>query len=182
MNKRRRLFVAVFAVLALGGIGLWFGVFRDRQQQQVEQPPAPPKTVAELLIGSWQEAPPGQNPPENAAIELIYHFARDGKYEVRYWTVIHGSEVTPGTYRLDGNTLQFLSPAAPSYILAGEICERVNTIESITEERLVLVTVIKKRWTPEIAQDLADANNVPVEQLLTEVREDRHRDEYVRVK
>jgi hypothetical protein len=182
MATRRRAFLAVSVVLtAIGAVVLWFAFFRHCQQPPVEQPTAP-KTVAELLGGSWQEVAPGQNPDENAGVETIYHFAADGTYELRCWTIVHGTNVITGTYHLDGNALQFLTPVPPSSVFYNEILERVNTIESITEERLVIVTVTKKRWTPEFAKELADATDKPVEKLLAEVREDRSRSEYVRVK
>jgi len=167
--------------MLIGTPVLWFAVFRNREQPVVDQPP--PKTTAELLVGSWKKVRPGEHPAEPALYEIIRRFKDDGKYELDIWNAIDGPRLISGTYRLDGNTLRFLTPVVdPSPIPHQEIWELVNTIESVTEEQLVIVTVTRKRWTPETAQTLANARDVPVEPILDEVREERSRTVYVRIK
>jgi len=183
MNKRWRLLVAISAVLAMSGIGLWFGVFRDRQQPVIPNPPVPQKPLAELLVGTWKKVQPGENPDTPALFEVVVHYGNDGKYEYRVWNSIEGYKTISGTYRLDGHSIQFLSPVVnPSPIPRQESWELVNTIEFLTERDLVIGTVTKKRWAPEIAQELAEARGVPLATVLGEVREERSRSVYVRIK
>jgi hypothetical protein len=182
MTTRSRKFVGIAVAALLLGTGvLWFNVFRDRHKLPVEQP----KTTAQLLVGSWKliERPEDRNSREPPSVEIIRHFAKDGTCELRVWDVVRGTKVTPGRYRLEGNVIEFVNPTSANLSPSRyEIWERVNTIESLTDEELVILSVTKKRWSPEMAQELADVREVPVAQVLAEVREDRSRSVYLRVK
>jgi Lipocalin-like domain len=183
MTARSRWVIAGSALAALvGGAVLWFAVIREKPKPQ---PADQPKTTAELLVGTWRlvEQPEDREPREPDLFGIVRQFADDGRVEDRVTDFINGPQVSSGTYRLEGNTLKFFSPsiANPSPT-RHEIWELTSTIESLTEEELVIVTVTRKRWAPERAQQLAGLREVPVEQVLAEVREDRSQSVYIRVK
>ena len=181
MKRRFRLLTVATLLALVAGASVWFAFFRDKGQRPAEESPKP-KTTAELLIGSWKEVQPGQS-NEPALFEVVLHFKQDGKYELSTWDSIRGPRVAPGTYRLHENTLQF-SPASATELspIRGEIWERTSIIETLTEEQLIIVTITRRRWTQEMAEQLADVRGVPVGPLLAEVREDRSRSLYVRLK
>jgi hypothetical protein len=184
MKTRLRTLFGVSAICALGGAVLWIIVFRHTQQPVSEGPqPEKQKTTTELLIGSWKEVQPEQMPNEPVLFEIVHRFRADGTYELDVWDMLRGPKVLSGKYQVQGNALQFLLDITenPSST-RDEICERTHTIESLTEEQLVIVTVSKKRWTSEMARDLAEARGVPIDSVLAEIREDRSRCVYVRIK
>lgn len=184
MKTRLRTLFGVSAICALGGAALWIIVFRHPQQPVSEGPKSEKqKTTAELLIGSWKEVQPEQKPDEPALFEIVHRLRADGTYELDVWDTLRGPKVVSGRYQVQGNALQFLSDITgnPSPT-CNEICERTHTIESLTEEQLVLVTVTKKRWAPEMARDLAEARGVPVDSVLAEIRENCSRSVYFRIK
>jgi hypothetical protein len=147
---------------------VWFSFFRNKPQPAVVQPePPPPKTTAELLLGSWKEVYPEQA----VRPELLYHFTKDGRHEIRVWDFIHGPAVSVGTYKLEGNTIRFEPQYQDNY--REEILDRVTLIEKLTDEELILVTVTKKRCTPATAKDIAAVRDLPVDQVLAEVREEK---------
>ena len=183
MRTRLRAIVAGFVVLALIAV-LWFSVFHHHQQPSTEQPnPPQEKTIAERLVGSWKQVQPERKPDEPVLFEIVHRFRADGTYELDVWDALRGPKVVSDRYQVQGDTLQFLSERAsnPSPT-RDEIWAATSTIESLTDEQLVIVTVTKKRWAPERARVLAEVWGVSVEQLLSEVREERHSATYERVK
>jgi hypothetical protein len=145
--------------------------------------PPEPKTIAELLVGSWREVEPGENPNERILFSIVYHFRADGTFEVDVWDAMRGPKVRSGQYRVQGATLQILWPGASNLSPTRyEIWERTWTIESLTEEQLVIATVTKKRWSPEMARELAEGMGVPIDSVLSKVWEDHSRSVYVRIK
>lgn len=184
MTRKRRLAIAGFALVILIGTGVvWFAVISNRNQL--------PKTTAELLVGKWRyvwradERNP--NPELNSAIpnefQPIFEFTHDGKWISTIRDFRNSCwEVTTASYELDGNNLKF-QPASsenPSYD-SGETSEFINVIESINGDELILSTLMRKRWSTERAQKLAVIRNIPVGQVLDEVRETRFRSKYVRI-
>jgi hypothetical protein len=180
MNTRLR---ALFVTSAVGGAVLWFFVFRPPQQPLAEEPkPEQPKTMAELLVGSWKKVEAGQNPNEPVLFEIVHRFRADGTHELDIWDALRGPKVVSGRYQVQGNTLQFLwERASNPSPTRDEIWEMTSTIESLTEEQLIFVTVTKKRWAPEMARELAEVRRVSVDSVLAEIREDRSRSIYVRI-
>ena len=138
-----------------------------------------------MLVGKWKlvDQPADRIPGEPGLFGFVFSFTEDGRYESRIIDFFDGPEETSGTYQLEGNTIRFFTPtiANPSPI-SSEIWELTSTIETLTEEELIIVTITKKRKTPERAQQLAQVREVPVGLILAEVREDRSRSVYVRLK
>ena len=183
MTSRSRSVIAgsvVIVTLVAAGI-IWFAVIGDKHKRQSELP----KTTAELLVGSWKrvENPEDRKPVEPDLFGIVCRFTEDGRYEFRVTDFIRGPWATSGTYQLDGNTIKFFTPTSdnPSPI-PDQIWELSSTIESISEEELVIVTVTKKRWAQEMAHNLAVVREVPLEQSLSEVQQDSSRSVYVRIK
>jgi hypothetical protein len=171
MKTRLRIFAGVSVLILVTVAVAWFTFFRDKQQPVVEQPQqAQPKTTAELLVGSWKEIYPERAIQPNL-FEVVHHFAQDGKYEIHVWDSARGNKVIASRYRLEGNIIRFdpLEIDTPGE----EILERVTKIEKLTNEQLVLITVTKTRWTPEMAKKLAAIRDVPLDQILAEAREDK---------
>jgi hypothetical protein len=175
------VFIAVASLLLVGGAVVWLTVFRNHPKPQVEHP----KTAAELIVGSWRliKRPEERNPDAPRSFDIVYHFTEDGNFEVRVWDVIRGSRVTQMKYQLDGNTIKFSTTSgANAPTDHHEIWEPMSSIETLTEDELVIATITKKRWTLERAKDLALLREIPVEQVLAEVWEDRSREVFMRVK
>jgi hypothetical protein len=176
------VFIAVSPLLLVGCVAVWLTVFRNH----AHSPTAQPKTAAELIVGSWRliQRPEERNPNHERTVDVIFSYAKDGSFTLQIWDVIRGSQpVKTGTYRLEGNVLELHTPWIDNDSTSvNEISETSSTIESITEEEMVLASVTRRRWTPRQAQILAEAQHVPLEQLLSEVREEHSRTVLLRVK
>jgi len=61
------------------------------------------------------------------------------------------------------------------------ISESKFIIESLTENQLIELVITQKRHTPERAQNLAMLKDVPLDQVLAEVTEEKQRTVYVRI-
>jgi hypothetical protein len=92
------------------------------------------KTKAELLVGKWKFVK--RTPPADPFYPTTYEYTPDGKVtkwrypsEQRPWANEQLS-ISAGTYRIEGETL---------FTTIGELTEAKKTIETITEDKLVIV-------------------------------------------
>ena len=121
VRRRRFVFAACLAgsaLLATGlAAGLWQTFGRGRTPEPPAPTPAPPRTTAELLVGTWRwvrlsdlaEPPPWS--------EKTFEYTRDGRVIMRYWFHAAGeAEPQTGTYRLDGDVLHLDITSPPDKV------------------------------------------------------------------
>jgi hypothetical protein len=140
--------------------------------------PAHSKPWSELIIGKWLQV----NRPDLVG-DKVREFTREGKVIERYSYPARpnhpkGIEVGAWEYRVNGNVL-FPPSTRDDGIW---VREYTTFIETLTENELVTLSIIRTRKSLEHAKREADRRKVPVEQVLAEVREERGRTYYVRVK
>jgi hypothetical protein len=153
----------------------------ESQVGTLPQAPAPrEKTGREnwpnSLVGKWKRI------GHNYAAELTSEFTANGILTERTKDR-DGERSASVEYKLVGDT--FVVPEPPvqdNVITRNETSERTTYIESLSDEKLVTVTIVRRRWTPKRAAEIAKSRMIPVEQLLSEVREERHTATYERVK
>jgi hypothetical protein len=147
----------------------------DQEPQTAKLPEAPaPRDKAgrenwpKLLIGTWRQVQP------RSTTEVTCEFATNGIVTMRFARP-DGVRTQSMAYKLVGDTFDFPDrKVEDNAIILNETIESTTYIESLTEDKLVTVTIDRKRLKPEMAAALAKSRMIPVEQLLSEVREQRH--------
>jgi hypothetical protein len=113
--------------------GTWLLVRDDRRD--APEPPAEPKTPAELIVGKWKRV--SRTPPINSPTQKTVEYTPEGTVIV--WKEVPSSELhlDMGVYRVEGNTLV--------RTWEGDAREFKQTIESITPDRLVISGLIDEQ-------------------------------------
>ena len=154
----------------------------DSPKAEANLPVAPAprvkKSMAELLVGNWKVV----QSDLRASGEFWREYTRDGKVIGRSRTRETGFTERECEYRLEGNQLDYIPSNTNNSPLRHETWESTAMIDSVTEEKLVIVVVIRKRYTLEHAKLLAVTRELPVELFLAEVWEERVRTIFERVK
>ena len=133
------------------------------------------KTTAELLVGKWKKVEPVSGTTHTS------EYTHDGK-AVGTSSDRNGVRVRALEYRLIGTTLAF-TPSDANYSSSPKHAQqRTSFVESVTEDKLVIVLVINGRWTLEGAREQAHIRDEPVERWLNETWVERHRSVYERIK
>jgi hypothetical protein len=141
--------------------------------------PKPSKSWSELIVGKWLHVN-----RKDLIGDKVREFTRDGRVIERYSYPARpnhpgGIEVGTWEYRVEGKILS--SP--PSTRDDGTwVTEYTTFIETLTENELVTLTIKRTRLSVEIARQVAARRKIPVEQVLADVREERGRTFYVRLK
>ena len=190
MTTRCLLMPVVFALCALSGcsqpietLPTASEVTPDEKPKAETLPVAPPprekadqQNWPKLLVGKWIQI------EHSYAAEITKEFTAGGMVIDRI-SDRDGIRAASGQYQLVDNALTFSEPnsltQSPSKY---EIREGTVSIESISEDKLVLLVIHRTRMTPERAQHIVKLRQIPVGPLLDEVRAERHLGTYERVK
>jgi hypothetical protein len=141
--------------------------------------PRPSKPWSELIIGKWLYV------GRDIQGQRIVEYTRDGKCITRYSYPAapnhpKGIEVGTHEYRVDGTILY--PPSTFSYDGGHSFAENTTFIEILTENDFVTLSIKRTRKSLEDAKQDARTFKTTVEQQLAEVREERTRSYYVRLK
>jgi hypothetical protein len=151
------------------------------QPSQVPVAPAPREKAGrenwpKLLFGKWRQVKP------RYAAEITVEYTANG-LKIRRSEDIEGVRTQSTPYELVDGTFVFPEPKVEDNVFTRrETTERTTYIESLSEDTLVTVTIVRRRWTVAWAEETAKRRKIPVEQLLSEVREERGTDTFERIK
>jgi hypothetical protein len=162
----------VWVVLTL----TWFFILNANSHAPV--PKNASKTWSELIIGKWEYA---ELTVDGVKIDILNKWTKEFTREGKFIECASYPPRTESNYRIERDMI--VDPKKPSIEsnLSGEIWNSTTRIESLTEDKLVMVLTIEKRYDLETAKSLASATR-PVEYLMTVPRIETQRTVFTRIK
>jgi hypothetical protein len=174
--------IALVSITIIVIVGLAWSLTKAAHPAPIPKEVAKDKSWSELILGKWKRIEITFDGRDGQILgETTYEFTRDGK-AIRHYSNAPANTDEEQTDEFNGLDGEYFKPRNRSSVSrSGDRLEIVNShIESLTDDKLITVTLIVRRYTLKGAQMLTNEQNA-IDQILATSEEEIQRSVWVRI-